>query len=309
MFDKRNTEVFVLYLGLQDEEYRSLQRLLQSYACLYGEEGRRFTVIDYSSAVNREIEELCGSSDNRVFKIHPRFKVTVPQQEVDEVRVGYYLKEMQDEYEWLQVIRPEERLFHSEGLNRIISEWAEEEFVLVLDSDVEFIKSNYFQDIEEEFSAQGCSELAAIGMFKHGWVKERCVSQDVRSRGIIRKVWRRVSRKRAVAADVKRLDRSQWYGTFPRLHPGLLLLNRKLLLDTGVVFRLLFLSVVRTEGGVVVENKMMGDCGASIVLFAALHGLKIGEINPHKWVRHSCGGSWKGLVEGSSTKGDWLFSQ
>jgi hypothetical protein len=270
-----NTEVWVPYLGVNRGEFIALQHLIESYRSHFAASALPLVVVDQSEAVRKQLEQPETLEGTPVFRIHERMARSVPTP-------GFELSEIRktlDELEatgHIRVRRPDARLFHSQCVNRIVNEWSQARFVLLLDSDA-------------FFTAEGLCAALAAAYPEHVWETITAVGSLVDFAEVTRTPrWKQRALQwlgAAAPADPHRFAR-RW--RLPRLHPYCLLLNRELIARKEINFQLLFLDVLEPGWGDDPRRagRMLGDTGASLVLQSAQLGLRVGDFPMHSYTGH-----------------------
>ncbi len=270
-FNSDNTEIFVPFLGLKESEFECLRKLIETYLSFYEHCKIPFFIIDQSKALHDEINGLERKNNNAVFKLHERYSKEMPSFENNPEKISAYFNELTRKYSFINVITLGERLFHSQCLNHVLNNLSTRKFNLIFDSDIELLNGQFWEAVAISFPETSWDTMLAVGEFADELLQD--------------------------SGNVYKDSNSDCYRKmrFPRLYPHMLIVNNEVFKRYGVDFKLLFLNVIDACKENRNEIRVLGDCGSSLVFWAAYHGLSIGHIDANQWMVHNKSASFGNL--------------
>jgi len=274
-FGGHNTEAWVPYLGATRQEFDSLRELVSSHERYLAGTGIPLVIVDQSEATRREMWELGSLNGPVMLPVHERQQVELeePDLSLDEIRDS--LDQLASSV-LVRVQRTSERLFHSECINAILKQWSKAPFVLHFDSDSLILRSGLIDDLVAAYPVREWSSITATGMVVDG-------VDSTRQQGLRQRAARLLQTGSSTSGQHARRFR------LPRLHPYCMLLNRELIQQRQIDFRLLFLDVLEqgwTEDPLC-AGRLLGDTGSSLMMQSAYHGLRVGDFPMDRYVSHA----------------------
>jgi len=255
---KQDISFFTIFLGLQQREEQCINKLIASFLANTSDE--KLTILDQSIVARQKvsIDETLHLWEADQDAVKQNAGLRGFDRRIDKIR---YEKSISDNSEKLSVVHQlGEVLTHSRAINKVLTELCNTKWCVILDSDIEFINSDYFYDIVNIIQER--PELAGIGEI----------------------------------TDVPHGENSSNYkfsknkgDRLMRIHPMLLAINRELFLRYCMEFKLIQFRTYKHE-----FEDIIGDCGASFFLQCALNNQPVFHLDSTKYILHRARGSWGG---------------
>lgn len=287
-----NTDVVIMYAGLSSSELDALEQLFRSFDRHFDAE---LIVLDGSKRAHDFVEkgERLWSQDRNFAKTEG-VELDITPTDTDELfnRYGEF------------VDRIEMNVFpRKAALDQAFYEHLDNEFCLLMHSDVVFKNADIFDDVEEmtteidadEFGAMGLvTSMMPLGVDKPFYgsrgdtiFKKITAAFDRITKWLIRKRHEGIG-KNPWNKDKRGIRRK---GLFPRLAPFFILLNRTQYVEHEMRWNPLYLDVEDWTGNSWTDWRIVGDSGASLLYQLAEHRLKVINADYENWVEHK-GGTW-----------------
>lgn len=278
-------EFYTFFTGLKQAELTCLRELLQSFPYY---DSHKINVIDQSQAVKAYLE-----SESQKFYCSWRSYLIEPERDLDDVECEQLFSEYADMVN--RIIEPEKR-FHGQLIDKAMNQYAQSPYVVIMDSDIVFTSDRYLPDMTRLCNRYSYDELAAIGTLYQKRLFHLTLSREVtpgfyhmfmpsQSKHIPWKYVLKTAVKHLFKkpADPKRVN---FLGRFPRFHPALLLINRRIFTQYQITFHNLYLDVLDIKDGHETKHKIIGDNGASFLYQCALAGKQIVSIDFEEYIIH-----------------------
>lgn len=286
-FKNKDFQFYTFFLGLKQRELISLERLFKSFPYF---RTHKINVIDQSQAVNAYLQS--GASK---FYLSWRSYQVRPACDLDYERYEQLFSKYSDVAN--RIVEPE-LLFHGQSIDKVLRQYADARYVIVMDSDIEFKSSTYFTDVLKLCNRYNYNELAAIGTLYQRQPFHLAYPSTLDNFQHCRRPssWRR--RYWKYLHNYVKNNRSTGYvergrgvnlGRFPRLHPALLVINREIFINYEMSFRNLYLDVLDIRQGQESEHRIFGDNGSSFLYQCAIAGKRIINVNLDDYIVHRHG--------------------
>ena len=269
-----NIEFYTFFLGLRQAELESLRELLESFPHF---DTHRIKVVDLSRAVKERIEsgEEKFYSEERSYQINPVCDL-----------VSDNLERLFTDYsDRVERIMEPEVLLHGQAIDKVMNEYASSNYVVIMDSDIVFTSKSFLADMEEFCKKYKTDELAAIGSIYQQRPFHLSMSREVDPffyhffmPDLTERVpWWRVllTSGKNFLMKPRRPVKREYLGRFPRFHPALLLINRKMFTEDQMTFRNMYLDVLDARDALETNQKVFGDNGSSFLFQCALAGKQV----------------------------------
>lgn len=288
-------EFFTFYLGMRQHELQCFKQLLASFPYF---DTHPINVVDQSSAV----KTLLKTNPEKFYIDWQAYK-KAPKRDVNDAELENIFSQYSS---GLNRIIETERLFHGQAIDKVMNKYAKAPFVVVMDDDIEFISDRYLPDMLNLCGRYPLDELAAVGLlyqqdpfhltlspevppkFYRGFLTSRKFPNGVITNRNNRIPWKSVVRAAMWHLFKRRseIKRKSFVGRFPRLHPALLLVNRRLFCEHQMTFRHLYLDVLDIKDGFESQHRVFGDNGASFLYQCSLAAKRIISIDIDDYVIH-----------------------
>jgi len=302
-------QFFSFFVGIQRSELDKIKTLIESFP--YSDSHKIF-VIDKSKSAHK----ILSQTPNRFYDS--------PRSYVDDYKPNISIEEIDsffDSYSDLLVrLEQEEYTFHGTGVDDAITKYSDKPYVVILDSDIEFHKKSYLEDMIK-FINNNNDDIAAIGsivqkqlfhltinkifsadflfMFSNDntlMLRTKLKYVFVETFSIILKLLKIISIKRKPSL-----------GRFPRFHPLLLTINKEYYLANKLEFGYSFLTVKDYNEKInqLTDHKIFGDSGSTFLHDIAKAGGNVINIDYNYYVSHARKGSY-GEATKSEKRWNWF---
>ena len=199
----------------------------------------------------------------------------------------------------LNIIYEDDFYSHAISINNIIYKHSTKKYIIILDSDIEFINDKYLSDIVSyinKFTNYKTGRIGAIGeIYQESAFSiplKKILSHDTYKFFYGSKKFKIKSFFKHLLLDLFiKSQKKNIIHKLPRLNPILLTLNRELFAKNMIKSKHLWFEVFDKSSTDNLTHKVMGDSGASILNGIAEAGLEVIHIRPEKYVLHEKAGS------------------
>ena len=218
------------------------------------------------------------------------------------------------------LIRDESKKYEmrSHRTNRTIYEVAQKDYLLLLDSDIEFKNNKFFKEAndmlahtpEERFGIMGNFSKALnfgvdksihLSRKKDPYKKLLDYCETAYDELMKDKLDQLTGFPRQANVDDEGIRQK---GTFPRLDPAFLLINRKAFVEKEILFDITYLDIDDySDSQQFKEWRILGDEGAGIIYQIAKNKLKAINVDYNQWAEHKCG-AWQSV---SKDNYNWFY--
>ena len=253
----KDFEFYTFFTGLKQKELDSLIKLFDSFPYFYT---NKIMVIDNSRATREIIE-----SGNHFYYSERAYlrnvDYDIDYDSIDEVfdRYGHHLRR----------IITDTKLFHSDGINIVLHDFAKTDFTVIMDSDIVFRNDQYLNDMIG--FVERYEDLLAVGQIYQSMPFHLTLGDFKSYNFFLRK---------AFGYLYKRVR----LGRFPQIIPVLLCVNRNSFNEYNMSFKNLYLDVFNDRDKQ--DHKLFGDVGSSFLFQCALAGKMIVNIDIGGYVDH-----------------------
>jgi len=289
---QENTALIALYAGLSSREMSALEALINSVDKNFNS---TLIVLDGSHDAHKRVQrdEPLWTQD-RNFARTEDVELSVSPEDSDQLFERY-----SDVVE-----RVEECVFPREAaLDRTFYERIDEDFCLLMHSDVVFKNGDFFADATrltgdlnpDEFGAMGLTtSMLPLGVDRalYGRRGDTIVKRFIAKVDRIRN-WLIRKRHEGIQGQPKNYDEKgiRRKGQFPRITPYLILLNRKQYTANEMRWDPMYLDVDDYTMEPPTDWRIIGDSGASLLYQLAVNKLKLLNVDYTRWIEHE-GGTW-----------------
>ncbi len=302
----KDFEFYTFFLGLRQSELKEIKKLFESFPYF---DSYKINVIDKSQAVKKQL----ASKEKKLYLTWRSYQID-PECDLNYDEFRQLLNEYKDRIKIIQESKP---LFHGQSMDKVLKQYAKAAYVVLMDSDIVFISDKYLLDMINVCNRYDYNELAAIGtLFQnapfHLTLRPELPSsiyglfltgsnEKINRKSLlgIQKILLKLSVNH-FSKRKKNVIRDKYLGRFPRLHPALLTVNRKIFNTYDMCFQNLYLDVLDKKKNNESKHRILGDNGASFLYQCALAGKKIVNIDFEEYVNHMARAS---TISKKKTKG------
>lgn len=286
-----NTDFVVFYVGIAQSELDELKRMMKTFRQFYSHD---ITILDMSKATFAAIEK-----GERLWQQERAFTEDLVPDITAEDTDAFF-----KDYEGQGVYRIEAEYYQPRGYrtNKAIYEYFSKPLLMMLDSDMEFKSGTFFEDASkylenhdlETFGAM--SEIIAPLPFAIDKPIYGGRRMDPFRFGLIfadkLKDFIQASRQ-YLRGGVGNYDsqKERFKGSFPRLDPSFILLNREQFTKRQMTYRMIYFEVDDYTSGSYRDWRILGDEGA-IIYDLIQNNLRYVNVDFSRWVEHKMG-SWQ----------------
>ncbi|MDC3172029.1 hypothetical protein OA856_03215 [Pelagibacteraceae bacterium] len=294
-------EFYTFITGLENKEQILIEKLIESFPY---KQTHKLNIIDKSNALKSlfDKEEVIKYSERHYIK---KEKLDFNFEQWNSLKKKYLSS--------INIIKEENFDFHMTSFHKIMTQYANQKYTVILDSDVEFINKNYLTNVIKLLKKYDhLGDVSAVGEvyqeapfslplnrnlpndFYKLLIRDRTISILKAMFGIIR--YYLIGMKKTQADRIHKL---------PRLFFGLLTVNKEIYLREKMFSKYLWLDVIDTENNLEQSNRIMGDAGSSLFYQIGMAGKKIIHLNYRKYVKHQKKGSRK-ISDRNKFEKNWL---
>lgn len=306
MLNSENTDFISFFVGLSHKELEELEILVQSFERNFS---HKLVVMDMTRAslelVSRK-ERMWQQDRAFTYEIEP----TITIEQVDsffEKHKNCLIRIESDVYE-----------MRSHRTNRVMYEVSNKQYVLLLDSDIEFTNGRFFEEMSDMMARSGEERIGMAGNYISAYdfgvdtkiygsrrfnIFDSMLKFSDYLKTFANHLKFKFSRGIANSANFDKSGQRK-KGMFPRIDPAFLLMNREEFVKHDMRFNLLYLDALNfEEGGDMVEWRVLGDESAGIVYEMAKNQIATIGVNYERWALHK-GGSWQALKKKND---NWFY--
>lgn len=295
-----NIEFFTFITGLQNKELTSLKNLIESFPY---KKTHKINIIDKSDKLKEKYKKK--------EKIYHSDKHYIIKDELD-FDFQYWIELKNLHKDNVNIINAHKYSTHVEGVHEILNKLSSKKYVVIMDSDIEFINHNYLKDVVDIIKSFNLDEnLAGIGeIYQEAPFSlpfKRYVSQEFYKLLLN-------DRRSSLKNFLKNIFSFFLYGKkyknerihkLPRIFTSLILINRELYNKYNMNYNYLWLEVFDKYKNEWLSNRVMGDAGSSFLFQIGQYQKKFVNISYRKYINHSRKGSRPTLKKDLEDK-NWL---
>jgi hypothetical protein len=303
-------EFFTFFLGLHEHELNYLEALTNSFPYY---DNYKINVIDKSVAVKDLIDQ---SKPGTKIYFTAREYVVDPTYELSRLKADQFFEKYKNKLN--RIIMPSYS-FHGEGVTDAIKNYAKSKYVIIMDSDIEFLNGKYLPDLHNYISRYSdADELAAIGTIYQESAfylpLRRFLLPDFYNLFIDNHKslsWSRVFSvfKNALKRQFIDNGRDQYFdrrSKLPRFHPLLLMVNRDVFIECNMYFKNIYLEVLDVRHGIETKHRVMGDSGSSFFFQCVANNKKVINHHYEDYVLHERSGSFPRHLKVKKIEWNWF---
>ncbi len=278
---------FTFITGLENKEQILVKKLFSSFPY---KNTHKINLIDKSKALKKLI-------DNKK-KINYSERHFILKNKSD-FQFNEWNKFLEENRNTIEVFTEKKFDSHMESIQKILADYSKSKYVVILDSDVQFINNNYLSDIINYISKDKTpNDIAAVGQI----YQEAPFSLPLKPifSNKLYKLFLRESLFKfstffyELLRSCLRLQNNLKHDRMhklPRLFCGLLALNRELYLRKKMESKYLWIDVDDYYSTDYKNHRVVGDAGSSLLFQIGMSAKKIININHRKYVKHQKKGS------------------
>lgn len=301
ILDINEFDFYTFITGLENKEQILLEKLFESFPY---KKSHKLNIIDKSQALLKlyENNEKINYSERHYIKkryLDFNFKMWNDFKEKNKNSIN--------------VIKENTFDFHMTSFHKIMTKYSKKKYIVILDSDIEFINKNYLTDITKLLKRHNKgNDVSAIGE-----VYQEAPFSLPLNRNLPNDFYKLLIRDRAISISKAILGIFRYYffgmkkskadriHKLPRLFFGLLAVNKEIYIQENMFSKNLWIDVIDTENNQELSNRIMGDSGSSLFYQIGMAEKKIIHLNYRKYIKHQKKGS-RQILDKENIEQSWL---
>jgi hypothetical protein len=280
-------QFFTFITGLQNKEQELIKKLIKSFPY---KDTHKINIIDKTEALRRKFinkEKIFHSERVYIIKDNMDFDFDLWDE---------FVKSNQ---KYINIIKEKDFDVHIKSVHKIMTEYLDVDFAVILDSDAEFINANYLPDIIKLLNTHNKNgDVAALGEiyqeapfslpfksfmpqdFYRLFLNDKRISYLQSLKSIIRFYFNKM-----------KPSNSERVHKLPRLFTSLITIEKSIYNNCNMLSKFLWLEVISEHKKEWLSHRIMGDSGASLLYQISMAEKKIINVKYKKYINHSRSGS------------------
>ncbi|OUU19076.1 MAG: hypothetical protein CBB97_19785 [Candidatus Endolissoclinum sp. TMED37] len=294
-------QFFTFITGLQNKEQELIKKLIKSFPY---KDTHKINIIDKTEALRRKFinkEKIFHSERVYIVKDNMDFDFDLWEEFIKSNQI------------YINIIKEKSFDVHIKSVHKIMTEYLDVDFAVILDSDTKFINADYLPDVIKLLNTHNKNgDVAALGEiyqeapfslpfksylpqdFYRLILNEKRISYLQALKGAIRFYFSRMKPN-----DNDRVHK------FPRLFTSLIAIEKSIYNNNNMLSKYLWLEVIKEHKKKWLSHRIMGDAGASLLYQISMAEKKIINIKYKKYISHTRSGS-RPKSQKESNERNWL---
>ena len=280
-------QFFTFITGLQNKEQELIKKLIKSFPY---KDTHKINIIDKTEALRQKFinkEKIFHSERVYIIKDNMDFDFDLWEE---------FIKSNQ---KYINIIKEKDFDVHIKSVHKIMTEYLDVDFAVILDSDAEFINANYLSDMIKLLNTHNKNgDVAALGEiyqeapfslplksyipqdFYRLFLNDKRFSYLQSLKGIIRFYFNKM-----------KPNNNERVHKLPRLFTSLITIEKSIYNKNNMLSKFLWLEVISEYKKEWLSHRIMGDSGASLLYQISMAEKKIINVKYKKYINHSRSGS------------------